>query len=155
MDSRDNFLMDFENACIPRWDSSIRPHPRGPLRWQDPAWAEMMRRECENHSDVSFQQYCEWCMEGGGDEWFQKANFYDTYEAEFPGELQVELQENQRLRDVYATRLEMLMQRNPELQLVREGRSDLYEHYEMHFNEKIREFTEKDVALIRRVAEQP
>ena len=155
MADRDNFLMDFENACIPRRDSSIRPHPIGPFRWQDTAWAEMMRRECENHSDVSFQQYCEWCMEGGGDEWFQKANFYDTYQAEFPGELQVELQENQRLRDVYATRLEMLMQRNPALQLVREGRSDLYREYEMHFNDKIHHFTENVVALKRRVAEQP
>ena len=47
------------------------------------------------------------------------------------------------------------MQRNPELQLVREGRSDLYEHYEMHFNDNICEFTEKVVALKRRVAEQP
>ena len=155
MESRDNFLMDFENACIPRWDSSIRPHPIGPFRWQDTAWAEMMRLSCENNSDVTFEQYCDWCRQGGGDEWFQKANFYDTYQAEFPGELQVELQENQRLRDVYATRLEMLMQRNPVLQLVREGRSDLYREYEMHFNDKIHHFTENVVALKRRVAEQP
>ena len=67
----------------------------------------------------------------------------------------MELQENQRLRDVYATRLEMLMQRNPALQLVREGRSYLYIEYEMHFNDKICEFTENVVALKRRVAEQP
>ena len=114
-------------------------------------WAEMMRRECGNHSDVSFQQYCEWCIEGGGAEWFQTGNFYDTCEATFPGELQLELQENQRLRDLYMSRLEALMQRNPALQLVREGRTDLYEHYEMHFNYKIRHFIENVAALKRRV----
>ena len=143
-------MMGIENACIPRWDSSIRPHPIGPFRWQDTAWAEMMRRECENHSDVSFQQYCEWCTEGGGDECFQKGNFYDDIDFEDPGELQYELGMNQRLRDENVTRLEMLMQRNPVLQLVREGRSDLYREYEMHFNDKIHHFTENVVALKRR-----
>ena len=94
-------------------------------------------------------------MEGGGDEWFQKGNFYDDIEFEDPGELQYELHMNQRLRDENVTRLEMLMQRNPVLQLVREGRSDLYREYEMHFNDKIHHFTENVVALKRRVAEQP
>ena len=131
------------------------PAPDRPPRWQDPAWAEMMRSECGNHSDVTFEQYCEWCLEGGGDDWFQKPNFYDTNQAEFPGELQVELRENERLLDVYGTRLRTLRQRNPALHLVREGRSDQYRLYEMHFMDKIREFTENVVALTRRVAEQP
>ena len=92
MADRDNFMTDFENWCLQyRWDSSQHAHPRSPTRWQDPEWAEMMRRACENHSDVSFEQYCEWCTGGGGDDWFKKPNFYDTYQAEFPGELQVEL----------------------------------------------------------------
>ena len=108
-----------------------------------------MRRECENHSDVSFDQYSVRCLDGGGDEWFQKSNFYDTIEFEEPWELRSELHMNRRLRDENKTQLEMLMQRNSASP--REGRSDLYREYEIYFNDKIREFTENVVALQRRV----
>ena len=34
------------------------PHfPKGPHRFEDPEWAEMMRRECED-SDVTYEEYC-------------------------------------------------------------------------------------------------
>ena len=108
-----------------------------------------MRRDCENHSDVSFDQYCVWCLDGGGDEWFQKSNFYDTIEFEEPWELRCELHMNRRLRDENKTQLDMLMQRNSASP--REGRSDLYREYEIYFNDKIREFIENVVALQRRV----
>ena len=66
----DNFLMDFENWCLhrcwPRWD-----FPKGPRRYEQPEWAAMMRRECED-SDTTFERYCEWVAQGGGDEWFQE-----------------------------------------------------------------------------------
>ena len=147
----DNFMKDFENRCLEhRWDNRAGHFPTGPLRYQDPAWSDMIRRECENHTDVSFQQYCEWCMEGGGDERFQKSDFYDAVEFDDPGELQYELYLNQRQRDLICTRLEMLMQRNPALQLVREARTDLYAEYGTYFNEKICKLTENIVALQRR-----
>ena len=70
---RDAFMMDFENACLQQdWNSSERSHPKGPRRFEDPQWATMMRQQCEGHSDVTFEQYCEWCLAGGGDEWFQE-----------------------------------------------------------------------------------
>ena len=66
----DAFMMDFENACLQQnWDS--RSHPKGPRRFEDPQWAAMMRQQCEEHSDVTFEQYCAWCLAGGGDEWFE------------------------------------------------------------------------------------
>ena len=66
----DAFMMDFENACLQNWDSSVEAHPTGKERYLHPKWAEMMRQQCEAHSDVTFEQYCEWVRDGGGDEWF-------------------------------------------------------------------------------------
>ena len=67
----DAFLMDFENECLQyHWDSSV-PHPTGPERYLHPQWGQMMREQCEAHSDVTFEQYCEWVRNGGGDEWFE------------------------------------------------------------------------------------
>ena len=42
-----------------------------------------------------------------------------------------------RLQRRYETRLRLLLERNPALPLVSEGRSDLYNHYEAHLNKKI------------------
>ena len=128
--TRDHFMMDFENWCLEhRWDNRAHPHPTGPLRFQDPVWSDMMIRECEDQNDVTFEQYSVWVIDGGGDDCFQKSNLYDIVEFEEPGELQYELFANKRQRDDNVTRLEMLMQRNPALQLVREGRTDLYAEY--------------------------
>ena len=108
-----------------------------------------MRKECANHSDVTFEQYCAWCRAGGGDELFIEANFYDTYEEEFPGELRMELSEHKRRLELYTTRQQYLRDRDDRLELVREGCTELYEHYEEHFKKKIREF-EANVAAIKR-----
>ena len=64
-----NFMMDFENWCLKnRWDSRT-PHPKGPNRFQHEEWAAMIKSECE---DTTFEEYCEWCEAGGGDERFQE-----------------------------------------------------------------------------------
>ena len=48
-----------------------------------------------------------------------------------------ELEENERLKDLYSKRLELLWNRNPNLELVRQGLSHLYDEYEQHFIRKI------------------
>ena len=66
----DNVLMDFENWCLgKRWDSR-KGIPKGPKRYENTEWAEMIKKECED-SDTTFEEYCSWCRQGGGDEWFQ------------------------------------------------------------------------------------
>ena len=155
----DDFMMDFENACLQHyWDSSQRSHPKGPRRFEDPQWAAMMRQQCQEHSDVTFEQYCEWCLAGGGDEWFQEeeedetmeGNFYDTWQPDSDGDtFESELSENKRLLELYRTRLQYLRARDPRLELVRANQTHLYEMYEQHFLEKIRIF-EADVAAIER-----
>ena len=68
---RNNFLMDFENWCLEhRWDAR-KGIPTGPYRYENPEWAAMIIKECE-FSDAVFEEYCEWCKAGGGDEWFQE-----------------------------------------------------------------------------------
>jgi hypothetical protein len=66
----DNFMMDFENACLSQsWDSRKRAHPRGPNRYKDPEWAQMIQSQVyPHHSDVDWTEYCNWCEAGGGDE---------------------------------------------------------------------------------------
>ena len=72
--ARDVSFMDFENACLSRnWDSSKRQHPKGPKRHEDPEWAQMIQSQVyPHHSDVDFQEYCEFCENGGGCEAFQE-----------------------------------------------------------------------------------
>ena len=149
--TRDAVMMDVENRVLQtEWDNSKKEFPKEMRRNEYPDWGAMMRRSCDNHSDVTFDEYCAWCRNGGGDEWFQEENFYDTYEEEVPGELGgCELSENQRLLELYTTRLQYLRNRDDRLALVRDGRTELYEHYEQHFEQKIREF-EANVAAIKR-----
>ncbi len=77
--ARDNFMMDFENSCLSQnWDNAKRQHPTGILRHADAEWAAMIKKQLyPNHSDVDWDEYCEWVFNGGGDEWFQE---------EFPNE---------------------------------------------------------------------
>ena len=66
---KNDFYMDFENWCLEhRWDSR-QGIPKGPTRCEQPQWAAMMKRECED-SDMDFDEYCAWVQHGGGDEWF-------------------------------------------------------------------------------------
>ena len=64
---RHAFMMDFENACLQNWSG---PHPKGRDRYLHPEWGEMMRQQCEAHSDVTFEEYCDWVRGGSDDEWF-------------------------------------------------------------------------------------
>ena len=68
---RNIFLMDFENSYLHEWDSTDEPHPTGPRRFEHPRWGAMMRQACKAHSDVTFEEYSQWCLAGFGDEWFQ------------------------------------------------------------------------------------
>ena len=72
--ARDNFMMDFENACLSsHWDSSKRPHPKGPKRHEDQEWAAMIQSQVyPHHSDVDWEEYVDWVNIGGGDEYFQE-----------------------------------------------------------------------------------
>ena len=67
---RNIFLMDLENSYLHEWDS-FEQHPTGPRRFEHPRWGVIMRRACEAHSDVTFEEYCQWCLAGFGDEWFR------------------------------------------------------------------------------------
>ena len=66
---RNAFLMDFENDCLARnWCGAP---PKGPNIWQNYRWARMIKSQVyPHHSDVDWQEYCEWVIGGGGDEWF-------------------------------------------------------------------------------------
>ena len=69
--NRDYFLMDFENACLAS-DWCGAP-PTGPNRYQNYQWACMIKANVfPHHSDVDWQEYCQWVAGGGGDEWFQE-----------------------------------------------------------------------------------
>ena len=68
---RDAFLMDFENDVLRDWDAT-KGIPTGPCRLEKAEWADLIKRNVyPNHSDVDWEEYCEWCSNGGGDEWFQ------------------------------------------------------------------------------------
>ena len=68
---KNNFLMYFENWCLgKRWDSR-KGVPKGPQRIENPEWAAMMKQECQD-SDTTWEEYCEWVRQGGGDEYFQE-----------------------------------------------------------------------------------
>ena len=70
----DAFLMDFENACLANhWDSSVMAHPRGNRRYEHSDWGAMIQRQVfPHHSDVDWDEYCDWVRNGGGDDWFQE-----------------------------------------------------------------------------------
>ncbi len=71
-----NFYMDFENACLSQnWNNRKRAHPKGPKRYEDPEWAEMIKSQVyPHHSDIDWHEYVEWVKNGGGDEWFQESD---------------------------------------------------------------------------------
>ena len=70
----ENFMMDFENACLANhWDSSVAHHPKGDKRHLNPEWAKMIQSQVyPHHSDVDWYEYIEWVKRGGGDEYFQE-----------------------------------------------------------------------------------
>ena len=76
---RDNFMMDFENACLQQnWGS--KPFPTGPNRYENEEWAKMIQGQVYPHnSDVDWQEYVDWVKGGGGDEWF-----VETEDDKFP-----------------------------------------------------------------------
>ena len=64
--------MDFENSCLSQnWDNAKKQHPTGILRHADAEWAAMIKTQVyPHHSDVDWEEYCEWVSHGGGDEYF-------------------------------------------------------------------------------------
>ena len=64
----DNFLMDFENACVEEYG---RAPPRGRRRFDDEVWAQYMKRQMYPNSDLDWEEYMEWVSAGGGDSWTQ------------------------------------------------------------------------------------
>ena len=69
---RDNFMMDFENACLSEnWGKGA--HPKGPRRHKNQEWAEMIQLQVfPHHSDIDWHEYSEWVTNGGGDDFFQE-----------------------------------------------------------------------------------
>ena len=72
--ARDDFMLDFEYSCLSQhWDSSIKPHPKGSKRYEDPEWAARIQAQVyPNHSDVDWDEYVAWVSQGGGDVWFHE-----------------------------------------------------------------------------------
>ena len=66
---RNNFLMDTENWILRRWDSR-QGIPKGPRRFENDAWATLVKT-CLEDSDTCWDEYCAWVQAGYGDEWFQ------------------------------------------------------------------------------------
>jgi len=49
---RDDFMMDFENACLSNFD---KPHPQGPKRHENAEWAAMIQSQVyPYHSEVDW-----------------------------------------------------------------------------------------------------
>ena len=66
----DYFMMDFENSLLSEWSGAV---PQGPRRFEVGAWAALVKRNVfPHHSDVDWDEYCDWVRRGGGDEWFQE-----------------------------------------------------------------------------------
>ncbi len=65
------FMMDFENSLLSEWTGAP---PQGPRRFEVvEAWATVVKRNVyPHHSDVDWDEYCDWVRIGGGDEWFQE-----------------------------------------------------------------------------------
>ena len=72
--ARDDFMLDFEYSCLSQhWDSSIKPHPKGSKRYEDPEWAARIQAQVyPNHSDIDWDEYVLWVSQGGGDVWFHE-----------------------------------------------------------------------------------
>ena len=67
---RNNFMMDFENSALARWDSS-QGIPTGPARYEHHVWATHMQEYLQD-SDECWEEYVAWVQSGWGDEWFQE-----------------------------------------------------------------------------------
>ena len=69
----DAFIMDFENACLANhWNSRV-PHPTGDRRYEHTEWAAMIQRQVfPHHSDVDWDEYCDWVQNGGATIGFRK-----------------------------------------------------------------------------------
>ena len=82
---RDAFFMDLENWCLEhRW---YAPPPIGRSRHIDSPWGDMLKDELnsiypirtyeskeetpEFYPERTWHDYCDWVVDGGGDEWFQ------------------------------------------------------------------------------------
>jgi hypothetical protein len=64
----DSFLMDFEGEVL----RALSDAPRGPLRHLQPRWAIVVRNRVDPyHTDVTWAEYVDWVVGGGGDAWFQ------------------------------------------------------------------------------------
>ncbi len=70
---RDNFYMDFENAIFQTDYDQTEDIPKGPRRFENEKLAEAVKRNVyPHHSDVDWDEYCEWVKSGFGDELFQE-----------------------------------------------------------------------------------
>ena len=68
-------MMDLENGVLEHawdWRKGI---PQGPRRHEHPEWAAAMRRKVDPyHSDVTWAEYVDWVVNGGGDDWFEEGS---------------------------------------------------------------------------------
>ena len=60
-----------------------KPHPKGRRRFEDPAWAELMKQALAD-TNTSWETYTAWCEGGGGDEWFTEVTAPATRMAGLP-----------------------------------------------------------------------
>ena len=77
-----SYLMDTENYILqshwpptplPLLELWTKPHPRGPRRFEDPEWAQLVYEALsEDNGSITWDTYTAWCLGGGGDEWFME-----------------------------------------------------------------------------------
>ena len=68
-----NFLTDLENWVLAiRWNARLGI-PGGRLRHVDSLWGEVMRVELLDYPRIHWDNYSDWVLGGGGDDWFQPA----------------------------------------------------------------------------------
>ena len=70
-DPRDNFLLDFENACLVDFQqrNGCSYCPKGLRRHENAQRAEFMKGQVyPHHSDVDWEEYVVWVSHGGGDD---------------------------------------------------------------------------------------
>ena len=63
----DAAMMDWGNRCLEKWDAR-QGIPKGKLRYQNELWAAHLKNQLVDASEWAY--YREWCLRGGGDEWF-------------------------------------------------------------------------------------
>ena len=67
---KDNYYMDMENSALDKWPKLII---KGKMRILNKEWLEHIKKYIDYGCglDIAMEEYIEWVLQGGGDEWFE------------------------------------------------------------------------------------